>query len=123
MKKSDNMLDFGGSIYYIDIDNFVDLVKLTNENENKIIDTVEKILIDTDDNIISKEKLLTSRERDVMINQIKYEMLRDMLDIVLDQVDEVDEDLGVERALKKSTISYKIAFNTLINYKILVEID
>jgi hypothetical protein len=52
-----------------------------------------------------------------------YELLREMIDIVLNETDEMDEELGSERALDKMSISYKIAFNTLIHYQILVEVQ
>ena len=44
------------------------------------------------------------------------------LDRILGEVDEVDEELGVF-AKNNTTVSFKIAFNTLIKNEILIEED
>jgi hypothetical protein len=44
-----------------------------------------------------------------------------MVEILLDFEDESDASLGAERALEKTPLSYKLAFNTLYNYGILKE--
>jgi hypothetical protein len=41
-----------------------------------------------------------------------------MLDVVLDVTEEIDETLGAEMGLEKSSLSFKIAFNTLYEYGI-----
>jgi hypothetical protein len=47
----------------------------------------------------------------------KYDILRTMLDVV-DVTEEIDETLGAEMGLEKSSLSFKIAFNTLYEYGI-----
>jgi hypothetical protein len=45
-----------------------------------------------------------------------------MIEVLIDYDDEdSDTTLGVERALDKTPLAYKIAFNTLYNYGILKE--
>jgi hypothetical protein len=44
-----------------------------------------------------------------------------MLDVVLDVTEEIDETLGAEMGLEKSSLSFKIAFNTLYEYGIIKE--
>jgi hypothetical protein len=49
-------------------------------------------------------------------------MIRLMMEILMDGTEETDDDtLGADRALEKTSLSYKIAFNTLYNYGILKE--
>ena len=54
----------------------------------------------------------------------KYEILRAMIQVMIDfelETEESDTSLGADRALDKKSLSYKIAFNTLYNYGILKE--
>jgi hypothetical protein len=59
---------------------------------------------------------MTERIREV--NAAKYDILRTMLDVVLDVTEEIDETLGAEMGLEKSSLSFKI-FNTLYEYGII----
>jgi len=56
------------------------------------------------------------------VDTTKYELLRLLLDIVMDDVEEEkDDSLGIDRVLEKRPLSYRIAFNTLLEYNILKE--
>jgi len=48
-------------------------------------------------------------------------VIRTMIEVILDYEDESDASLGSERALEKTPLSYKLAFNTLYNYGIIKE--
>lgn len=122
MKKYDSMLDFGGSVYYFNVDKFTEIIKMDHPNGEEIVESVVKEIKDEKGKTITSEVVTTKRERDMYIQQTMYELLREMIDIVLNETDEMDEELGSERALDKMSISYKIAFNTLIHYGILVEV-
>ena len=56
------------------------------------------------------------------INIFKYEIIKVCLERVLNEYEEVDEELG-PLAEEGLSISFKIAFNTLIKYEILIEED
>tara|TARA_R100001594_G_scaffold148432_2_gene203634 strand:+ start:304 stop:627 length:324 start_codon:yes stop_codon:yes gene_type:complete len=58
---------------------------------------------------------------DIHLNAPKYELIRLLLEIILSENESVDDSLGV-RSLKNSTIPFKLALNTLINYNIIKEI-
>jgi hypothetical protein len=123
MKNYDTMLDFGGSVYYLNVNRFTELIKMDHPNGNVIIETTTKEIKDAQGITITSEVVTVKRERDMYIQQTMYELLREMIDIVLNETDELDEELGSERALDKMSISYKMAFNTLIYYKILVVVE
>lgn len=123
MKNYDTMLDFGGSVYYLNVNKFTDLIKMDHPNGNDIIETTTKEIKDAEGITITSEVVTVKRERDMYIQQTMYELLREMIDIVLDETEELDEELGSQRALDKMSISYKIAFNTLIYYRILVVVE
>lgn len=117
------MIDFGGTIYYLDVDRFTSLIKADNKEDDKISETVIKTFKDDKGEVLSTEELTTYRERDVLINTNKHEMFMLMINILMDDFEESDDALGSERALSKTLFSYKIAFNTLLHYKILVEVE
>ena len=71
-------------------------------------------------NLVEEVKVSSPRGKE--IDAAKFEIIRTMLDVVLDYGDdESDTSLGSERALEKTPLSFKLAFNTLINYGIIKE--
>ena len=55
---------------------------------------------------------------DTKINIIKYELVKLMLDVVLTENDDIDEKLGLSSGSDLS-LPFKLAFNTLLNKKII----
>lgn len=117
------MIEFGGSFYYIDIDALEKAIKPVGvEPTDKIIEREEKVVLDGANNVLNTEVTEVSRERGREIDGAKYDIIRMMLEIVTDGTEETDDTaLGAERALEKTSLSFKIAFNTLYNYGILKE--
>ncbi len=117
------MIEFGGSIYYIDLDALEKAIKPKGlEPTDTIVETETKSYYDANGAIISSEMTNVSRERGREIDGAKYEMIRLMMEILMDGTEETDDDtLGADRALEKTSLSYKIAFNTLYTYGILKE--
>lgn len=91
------MVELFGKAYYIDIDGITDKCR-TNAT---VVDETED-----DDS--------------TQINIFKYEIIKMCLERILGEYEEVDEEMGVF-AQKNTSTSFKIAFNTLIKYKILIE--
>ena len=92
---NDLQLDIVGVPMYVDVEEFINLV------------TTPAISGESSDSL--------------HINAPKYEILRLMLEVVLNDNEVVDDSLGI-RALRNSTIPFKLTFNTLINYNIIKEI-
>jgi hypothetical protein len=117
------MIEFGGTIYYIDISAFDKVITPVGFKPTDTITSTEtKITKDGSGDIITIEEFSTSSLRGKEIDAAKFEVIRTMLDVVLDYGDdESDTSLGSERALEKTPLSFKIAFNTLINYGIIKE--
>lgn len=116
------MIEFGGNTYYIDIDVLNDTITPKTDG-SKQSSTHTKTYLDGLGTIISVEVDESSHERVTEVSAAKYDIIRTMLDVVLDitDADEVDDTMGAERGLEKTTISFKIAFNTLYHYGILKE--
>jgi hypothetical protein len=117
------MIDFGGTIYYIDINAFDKAITPSGYKPNdKIITEETKTYYDENGEVSGKESYETSTTRGKEIDLSKFEILKTMIEVLIDYDDEdSDTTLGVERALDKTPLAYKIAFNTLYNYGILKE--
>jgi hypothetical protein len=92
------MPDFKNNDYYLDIDGYIEKCRTGNT------------LKDEDD-------------KDVMeINIFKYEIIKMMLERILDEFDEEgDDDVLSSLKGKKTSVSFNLAFNTLYQYGIIKE--
>lgn len=99
------MVELFGKIYYIDIDGITNKCRTGYTIKNE----------DLDDEELNEEESESTE-----INIFKYEIIKMCLERVLGEIDEVDDELGAF-GKNTSTTSFKIAFNTLIKYKILIE--
>jgi hypothetical protein len=116
------MIEFGGIFYYIDIDELEKIISPELE-PTKLVQTNTKTYLDEKGKIHSVEINETSSERVREVNAAKYDLVRTMLEVILDVVDsdEIDDTMGAERGLEKASFSFKLAFNTLFQYGILKE--
>lgn len=91
-------MEIFGKNYYIDIDGVSEKCRTGNKIKNE----------DGDESF--------------EINIFKYEIIKMCLERVLNEFDDVDEELG-EFGQSETTVSFKIAFNTLIKNQIIIEDD
>jgi len=89
------MVEIFGQNYYIDVDGISNKCQTGNQIQN--------------------EDGTTTLE----INLFKYEIIKTCIERVLNEFEEADEKLG-EFGESNLSISFKIAFNTLIKYEILI---
>lgn len=85
------MLEFLGEQYYIDV----------QEIDNKI--AISTTLESTDDD----------GQNEPQISVSKWEVYKNLIDVVLSEREELDENLGIHSA-KNLSIPFKFAFNTLL---------
>ena len=88
-----------------------------------------KMVVDLDElmKCITLEKEVKKEEEgevvsDFAINAAKYEMLRLFLDVLLSTNEEIDEKMGY-KSLDNLSFPFKLSFNTLIEYKIIKEVN
>lgn len=117
------MIEYGGVIYYIDVEAFEKIVSSTNKPTEKVKTQDKKTVTNENGQVIGTELLESTRERGKEIDPSKYDVLRMMIEVLIDDDSNDDEDttLGADRALGKKSLSYKLAFNTLYHYGILKE--
>ena len=88
-----------------------------------------KMVVDLNElmNCITLEKQSKIKEGEevidnLAINAAKYEMLRLFLDVILSTDEEIDEKMGY-KSLDNLSFPFKLSFNTLIEYKIIKEVN
>jgi hypothetical protein len=95
------MVEIYGKHYYIDLDAVTDRCRIESIKKHEEED-------EEDD------------ENSGSLNIFKYEIVKMCLERVLGEYDEQDDDSDIF-GVKKASQSFKIAFNTLIKYEILIE--
>lgn len=95
-------LEFGGEYVYIDFDEITNVIKLEPPKEDGDNDEI----------------VPPTQYGNITIDVIKWEMINKMIDTILDDLSEEDPTLG-RKNLDKLPVSFKIAYNTLLNYNII----
>lgn len=118
------MIEFGGVLYYFDVDSLENIITIKNTyDSDKIVSVTTTKYYDSEGKETHSEMVQTSTERDREIDATKYDMLRMCFEVLIDYNEESDDTLGADRALEKTPLAYKLAFNTLLNYGILKEVE
>jgi hypothetical protein len=89
------MINVLGETYYVDLDKVEEYIGIPQEPEE-----------------------IESGSTEVKINIIKFDLVKMMLDTVLTEHDEFDEKLGSSLA-SKTSIPFRLAFNSLLNKKLI----
>jgi len=72
---------------------------------------------------VKDTKLTTTGVTDgTHISVIKYDTVKLMIEILMDEPGEIDETLGIKKATSELSIPFKLAFNTLLFKKLLNKI-
>lgn len=117
------MIDFGSKIYYIDFNKIDKLVGGEKSlKPQSMSDVEETIIYDANDEITGRQVTTSKYYKGKEIDLSKYDILKIMIEVLFDdETLESDTTLGPDRILNKTSLSYKIAFNTLLQYGILKE--
>ena len=124
--KQTNYLEIGGEKYYVNLEALDTAIILkaiksdkVNKNDDVIIETTYSTSLDETGEEIGSEIVTNEYPRGLEINGALFEILRTMLEVILQYGEEFDDTLGVERAFDKLPFNFKIAFNTLSKYAII----
>jgi hypothetical protein len=116
------MIEFGNTIYYFDLNALDKAISLSGFKPNdKTVETDIETYKDSEGNVISIKEFQRATTNGKIIDVAKYEIIKTMIEIVIDFDDDFDTALGADNALDKAPLSFKMAFNTLLNYGIIKE--
>ena len=110
------MLEILGTKYYIDVDKVIEQCRPVYYPpvEEDIKEPLKEEL-NSNDNESYKYP-----QGGLELNVFKFEVFKSCIEKILNEYEEVDESLG-QFASGSTSISFRIAYNTLIKYKILIE--
>ena len=117
------ILEFGGIAYYIDFDGLENILKPDEDLESGEIEESETKTTYMQNGIEKTEITIKKYHKRKEIDVSKYETFRMLIEILLTYNEESDDTLGPERGLNSTPLPFKIAFNTLVKYKILRELE
>jgi hypothetical protein len=119
------MIQFGESVYYIDLKAFDRAVSIIEKKEltTDPVPTEKEIKITTDkDGNLTREEYQKTTPKSKEMDIAKYDILRDFINYIIDS-DEITDDskLGGDGALVDTSFGYKLVFNTLYKEGIIKE--
>ena len=88
------------------------MISVLGENYFVDLDEVEKFLDMSDDSL---EPL--SGNTEMRINIVKFEMVKMLIEVILSENEEMDDKLGIKK--DKLSVPFRIAFNSLLNKKLI----
>jgi hypothetical protein len=100
------MLDILGKKYYINVDEIIKICRSDYGTDG-----------------FDEKKKPSSTEPLLELNIFKFEVFKACVERILNEYEEVDEKLGAFAAEESTSISFKVAYNTLLKYNILIEDD
>ncbi len=116
------MIELFGEVYYIDLEELDEMLLLDKDAGNKITtkDVVEvaNALGDLESTTTTTREHIKHKE----IDGIRFEIIRNFISDIGDENYEADPKMG-EASLEKTSIRFKLAFNTLLAYNILKKLD
>ena len=93
------------------------MLNVLGENYYIDLDEVEKYLDMTDQQDETVETLSGSSE--MRINVIKFELVKLLLDTILSEQEPLEDKLGLNSNKNNTSVPFKLAFNTLLNKKLI----
>lgn len=93
------------------------MLNVLGENYYIDLDEVEKYLDMTDQQDETVEALSGSTE--MRINVIKFELVKLLLETILSEQEPLEDKLGLNSNKNNTSVPFKLAFNTLLNKKLI----
>ena len=90
------------------------MVKVFGENYFIDLDAVETYL-----DMSIELPTEPSGTTETKVNLIKFEMVKMLLEVILSEDTEIDDKLGLKSSNNSTSIPFKIAFNSLLNKKLI----
>ena len=91
------------------------MINVLGENYYVDLDEVESYIDMTDELTVEQTSGTTTEMR---VNIIKFEMVKMLMEVILSENEEMDEKLGIKSS-SKTSIPFRIAFNSLLNKKLI----
>lgn len=119
MEKTYHQID--GKIYYLDLNAIFNLIVETPSNEKQINTTISQTY--GDDDVIGKEIVEDKSNLNETMNQVRYDLIKNLMGVLFQSNMDSDGAIIGLRHLNEMSFAQGLCFNTLIEHKILVEVE
>lgn len=114
------MIEFGNSVYYIDLKAFDKAITLIDGKDKSSIEKEIKTTKHQDGTtVIENYERVVPKNKE--IDGAKYDLLKTFIEYIIDSEEVSDDSLGADRALSEASFGYKVVFNTLYKEGIIKE--
>ena len=131
-KKDKPYLEFGGNVFYVNMTSIIDVIRIDPiENEIPMMEVLpppvvvkkskSKKVVEPEIPMSEDMLFLPDSGSSIQVDISKWEVLRMMIETIMNTHTEIDDKLGLAGLNNNATIPFKIAFNTLLKYDILQE--
>lgn len=112
-----NLLEIGGQNYFIDFKNIELLLSSGASFKGGVIKDTETTEIKDSDGKVTQTTVVTREYyKDRQVDMFRFETVGEMVGILLDNQEESN---GITKSFDSESTSFKLAFNTLLEYGIL----
>ena len=116
------MLEFGDSVYYLDIKAFEKAVSAITTSNQSVLNIEEKETFDAAGNKEKFEIIRSISPNVKAIDSVRFDIFKTFIEYLVDYSDVDAEALGnSEKFFDEASLGYKIIFNTLLKEGILKE--
>lgn len=112
LKQEPELFAIAGNNYYIDIEELSQCIRIEKPEsiEDIFSETESEVNKETDENMYTQ-----------VIDVAKWEVLKIMIESILNETSVVDEAMGPTKLAEQLSIPFRLSFNTLIKNKIIKE--
>jgi len=115
------MIDVGGINYHINFEALDKLIATDDSLKAQDVTDIEiKEYFDEEGKKVSSDKTTKTYPKSKEIDGARYDCMGMMLQIIMNTDVDIDDTLGIERGFSAQPLNWKIAFNTLTHYGVLV---
>jgi hypothetical protein len=120
--KHESQIAIGDKFFAFDLTKLSEAITSDNGDDEKTQETDTTEMIGGDGTLEGKSVVTREFDKGIIIDGPKYDVIRMCFEVLLTYMDDIDDSLGIDRALNGTSIPFKLAFNTLLTYGILNEI-
>ena len=116
------LFEIAGEEFYFDLKSISDFVRVDEEDDKSFEDLLKKeeeippSENDGEDEIIESVYI---EPQGPMVDVTKWELTKGLIEAILSENNVVDETMGIAKLEGQLSISFRIAFNTLIKHKLI----
>jgi len=113
------LFEIAGEEFYFDLKSISDFVKVDEEEDKSFEDLLQKEGSKPQETGEEKVEEIYYESQGPMVDVTKWELTKGLMEAVLSENNIVDETMGIAKLEGQLSISFRLAFNTLIKHKLI----